>query len=372
MKVIFNPDEIQEAVTNVANVLQSGYLIKGLYSDAFAGRVALRCSKDCAALFSSDTAAMEMLFKALRVDGRYVAFQGNMFPSPVFACMRAGGKPLYVDMELSYLGVSTGSLVEQIQEKDVAVVVMMHTAGIVSRQVTEIAKICTERGIVLIEDCAHAYGARLWNGSDHLSNGAGSWGDFAVFSFYATKPMNCGEGGAIATNVNRIDVLNEVESLARYGKKELFGAPWCVLPGYSNRMTEILCAIGVAADNFVDGKIGRRREIADIYNDHLGGIVQLYGGVPGSNYYKYVVLSWSPTFDRGAFKARMKDEYGIGIPAGVYDFPVYVQPPLLGTAPKPLQNTELFCGNHICLPMHEGLSDDDATYVAEAAKEVLG
>ena len=371
MKVIFTATEINEAVMNVSNVLLSGHLIKGLYSDEFAGRIAARCGKDYAALFSSDTAAMEMLFKALRVEGRYVAFQGNMFPSPVFACMRAGGKPLYVDIEFGYLGMSIDSLLEEIEGKDVAAVVMMHTAGIICRQTKEIVQICKDRGIVLIEDCAHAYGSSFWTSPTFAPIGAGNLGDFAVFSFYATKPMNCGEGGAIAANANRLDILSEVESLARYGKEEIFGPPWCELPGYSNRMTEILCAVGVVADKYLDLKIRRRQEIAEVYNQHLIATGSLYGLLVGLNYYKYVIMPGQSPFDRAKFKSRMKSEYDIGIPSGVYDFPVYAQPPLISTTSRIFENTKVFCKNHICLPMHEGLSNDDAIYVAEAAKEVL-
>ena len=76
-------------------------------------------------------------------------------------------------------------------------------------------------------------------------------------------------------------------------------------------------------------------------------------------------------FDRAKFKSRMKSEYDIGIPSGVYDFPVYAQPPLISTTSRIFENTKIFCKNHICLPMHEGLSNDDVIYVAEAAKEVL-
>ena len=114
MKVIFTEDDVQQITENVAAVLRSGHLIKGLFLDDFANRVAKRCSKTNAAMCSSDTSAMEMLFVALDVKGKVVVFQGNMFPSPIFACMRAGGIPMYADMELTGLGMAADSLLKVI------------------------------------------------------------------------------------------------------------------------------------------------------------------------------------------------------------------------------------------------------------------
>jgi dTDP-4-amino-4,6-dideoxygalactose transaminase len=295
-----------------------------------------------------------------------------MFPSPIFACVRAGGTPLYADLEMDCLGMSPFSLERILErpENNVRAVVVMHTAGIVSPRITDIAEMCNNHGVILIEDCAHAYGSLLWNGGH--PQGAGSWGDFAVFSFYATKPMNCGEGGAIAADSRWENVLETVEALSRYGKTELFGAPWCPLPGYSNRMTEILCAIGVVEDKYLNRKVLKRFQVAAVYNNEIRIRGRLYGMFQGQNYYKYVMVPERTMFDRGTFRKVMKDDFGIGIPAGVYDFPVYDQPPLKEMTRSRLPNTDRFCLTHVCLPMHEGLNEEDASYVAKAVNEVLG
>ena len=377
MKVIFTKEEIVEIKGNIEAVLRSGHLIKGLFTEPFANAIAGRCNKQRAVLCSSDTAAMEMLFMALYMNPGGVVFQGNMFPSPVFACQRAGGQPFYADLELDYLGMDPDSLKNILNARhSINAVVVMHTAGIVSPRIYEIARICEEHCVVLIEDCAHAYGSWLqpeMAGQDGAKAvDAGSWGDFALFSFYATKPMNTGEGGAIAANEKWFRVLDDVEKFSRSGKKDLFGPPYCELPGYSNRMTEILCAIGVVTDRHVEKKTARRREIAAIYNDELQVDAKVYGRLPGQNFYKYVIYPNAPVMDRTDFKAKMKHEFGISIPAGVYDFPVYDQKPLLLTRKEQLKNTENFCRDHICLPMHEGLTDEDAMFVAKAVNEVLG
>lgn len=296
MKVIFTEDDVQQITENVAAVLRSGHLIKGLFLDDFANRVAKRCSKTNAAMCSSDTSAMEMLFVALDVNGKIVVFQGNMFPSPIFACMRAGGIPMYADMELTGLGMAADSLLKVIDgaaPARVGAVVVMHTAGIISPKFPEIVQVCDEREIPLIEDCAHAYGST----ADGI--GAGSWGDYAAFSFYATKPMCTGEGGAICSD-NAV-AIEAIDMLARYGKTEIFGAPFCEFAGYSNRMTELLAAVGVVTDSSLEKKLEKRRKIAQVYDNMLKVEGMVYGE-PGQNYYKYVLLPVPdhPTPPRGS------------------------------------------------------------------------
>ena len=68
-------------------------------------------------------------------------------------------------------------------------VVVVHIGGHIAFEIEQIAKLCEERKIALIEDCAHAHGAQ-WNGRT-----AGSWGIAGSYSFYATKTMPLGEGG---------------------------------------------------------------------------------------------------------------------------------------------------------------------------------
>jgi dTDP-4-amino-4,6-dideoxygalactose transaminase len=57
----------------------------------------------------------------------------------------------------------------------------VHIGGHIAFQIEEIANLCKEKGIILLEDCAHSHGAS-WNGKK-----AGVWGDAGLYSFYATK-----------------------------------------------------------------------------------------------------------------------------------------------------------------------------------------
>ena len=78
------------------------------------------------------------------------------------------------------------------------VFLITHIGGIVNPEIIEIAKICKDNGVILIEDCAHALGAK-WRGK--LS---GSFGQASCFSAQSYKMLDGGEGGLLVTDDEEI------------------------------------------------------------------------------------------------------------------------------------------------------------------------
>ena len=76
---------------------------------------------------------------------------------------------------------------------DTKAVIIVHIGGHIAFEIEKIAKYCEKHNIALVEDCAHAHGAK-WNGK-----AAGSYGLAGSYSFYATKTMPLGEGGMIVS-----------------------------------------------------------------------------------------------------------------------------------------------------------------------------
>ncbi len=102
-----------------------------------------------------------------------------------------------------------------------------------------IMEIARRHDLVVIEDCAHAHGAK-WKG-----RGVGSIGDFGSFSFQTSKPMTCGEGGIVITN-NR-EYAKRVHSLVNCGRKEGAYAKFeGDVFGYNYRITEFQAAVLLA------------------------------------------------------------------------------------------------------------------------------
>ena len=83
-------------------------------------------------------------------------------------------------------------------EKDKLIIVLSHIGGIINPDIEQIANLCKDENIILLEDCAHSFGATL---NDKHS---GLFGDAGVYSFYATKAIPCGEGGVVVTKQTEI------------------------------------------------------------------------------------------------------------------------------------------------------------------------
>ena len=354
IKISFSNQEIHEILSNISQVLKSGYLVKDKFFDQFKQLILDYSGREYCALASSDTMAQEMLFKALDLGGKTVIFQGNMFPSPVFAAIRAGCKPKYADIDMECLSL-TKATVKQVMDGSVGAVVVMHSGGLINWKIHSLAAACKDWGVLLIEDCAHAYGSRYY---DLVAGGVG---DYAVYSFYATKPATTGEGGAVVGD--NPEVIERIETFTRYGKTEWFGPPYCEEMGYSARMTELLSAVGAVTLKTIDEKIKARERVALRYFEEVGNLKIKHFAWGTPNWYKYPVLLKGITREEAVQKFA---EAEIKISAGIYDFPVYRQKPILDETVN-LPNSELFCRQHICLPMHEMLTDEDSTRVIEVA-----
>src|SRR5260370_269442 len=128
-------------------------------------------------------------------------------------------------------------------------VVPVHIAGLISPHAGEISQFCTQHGIILVEDAAHAHG------STYDGRFAGSFGRAAAFSFYPTKVVTSGEGGMIITPSG--DLANEAR-IYRDQRKRAFSANHHVRLGYSWRLSEQNALTGLGHPRRMAGFISRR------------------------------------------------------------------------------------------------------------------
>ena len=124
--------------------------------------------------------------------------------------VKAGANVEFVDCNRDDLCVSLDDLKRKIDIFKPIALWVVHIGGHIAFQINEISSLCKEKGVILIEDCAHAHGAS-WN-----SKKAGTWGDAGVYSFYATKTISTGEGGMLVTN--NMDLVEFAKEYRNYGK----------------------------------------------------------------------------------------------------------------------------------------------------------
>ncbi len=138
----------------------------------------------------SGRAGLRFLFDGLDLDpGAEVICSAFGYPIVPFLVKSLGLDLKFADCEMQTLGMDPAALAEAISERTAAVVVT-HLYGIPC-QIREIAEIAKARGVLLIEDCAHCYGASVGERK------AGAFGDAAYFSFETSKVINTMGGGMV-------------------------------------------------------------------------------------------------------------------------------------------------------------------------------
>jgi perosamine synthetase len=357
---VYVPEEDRAWILGrIDECLQSGRLTLGPYGAELEKAFAQRCQVRYAAAVNSGTSALEIILRAIGVEGREVVVPTNTFYATAGAVRHAGARIRFADCEPESFALDAESLRKTIGPQTAAVIIV-HIGGIISPHIGEIRAICDEAGIPLVEDAAHAHGSML-NGK-----AAGSFGRAAAFSFYPTKVITSGEGGIIVTDDEGI---YQEALIYRDQGKEGFTTNFHVRLGYNWRMSEPHAIIGLAQLRRLDEFIERRNAVAAIYDEGLKALAPTVTAVrppAGSlcNYYKHIALL--DGVDRAATKKLLREEFGVGLSGEVYDTPCHLQPVFGDVADGPLPKAEDLCARHICLPVSAKMTSDDARYVIES------
>jgi perosamine synthetase len=359
-RIVFPPADRAEIAAAITEILSSGALTLGTYTRQFEAAFGAAHNAENAVATSSGTSALEISLRATDVAGRDVIVPTNTFYATAAAVLRAGARPVFADVDAATFALSPATL-EAAITGDTAAAILVHVGGLISPQAEELAKLCEQRGIALIEDAAHAHGSTC---NDAF---AGSFGGAAAFSFYPTKVVTCGEGGMILTSSG--ELADEARIYRDQGKGS-FGANHHVREGYAWRLSEQNAVTGLVHLRRMTEFIARRREVAARYDAALAelGDVQALGEPAGclSNIYKYIAVL-PPGADRTAFKKELATKHEVRLAGEVYDLPLHLQPVLAPYASgEPLPVAEDMCARHICLPVHSDMTDDEVDQVLTA------
>jgi perosamine synthetase len=314
---------------------------------------------------SSGTAALEIVLRTIGVQGKDVIIPTNTFFATAEAAVRAGGRPVFADVDAQTFALSPATL-EAALTPTTAAAVLVHVGGLISPAAEQLRKTCEQHQITLVEDAAHAHGSTM-DGKP-----AGSFGAAAAFSFYPTKVVTAGEGGMILTS--SADLADEARVYRDQGKGS-FTTNHHIRHGYAWRMSELHAVTGLVHLRRMRAAIEHRRSVATRYDEGLADLTGLapLGEPEGclSNFYKYIALL-SPGADRASFKRELADGYAVRLAGEVYDLPLHRQPVFAELAGPPLPVAEDVCGRHICLPVHSDMRDDEVDEVIGAVRAVHG
>ena len=242
----------------VGRVLASGRYVLGPEGEAFEREIAAYVGSAHAVGCNSGTDALHLPLAAAGIGaGDEVIVPAFTFFATAEAVSYTGAKPLFADVDAGTFNLDPGSLLQKISSKTKAVIAV-HLFGQCAA-LDEIAKICVEKNLLLIEDCAQAIGA------DYGGRRAGSWGDFGGFSFYPTKNLGAaGDAGLITTREKKHDEV--LRMLRHHGSRQSYLHDRV---GWNSRLDELQAAILRAKLQRLEPFIEARRKVAAGYRKRL-------------------------------------------------------------------------------------------------------
>jgi dTDP-4-amino-4,6-dideoxygalactose transaminase len=355
-KVAVYRNAIDEAVSRVLN---RSWLVLGPEVVAFEKAFAEYVGVSYCRTLANGTDALELALRALGVQqGDKVATVANAGFYTSTALLAIGATPFYLDVDPETRVVTLGEVERAIRE-GVKAVVVTHLYGQAVPAIAKIAADCRTAGLMLVEDCAQAHGAKV-DGKK-----VGSFGDMGCFSFYPTKNLGAlGDGGAVvckdATLAEKIEYLRQYGWSAKY-QVNLAGSR-------NSRLDEIQAAILSVFLPKLDGWNARRREIALQYSTLISHPEVRLPQVYGEDYVAHLYVVRSSKRDMLREHLRKQD-----IATDVhYPIPDYRQPVFEKRFSDIfLQNTETLAQEVLTLPCYPEMTDEDVKRVINAVNDWL-
>ncbi len=363
------PDIDQEDIDCVVEALRSGWLSKGPRVLEFEERLGEFIGASHVVSCSSCTAALHLALLVSGIGpGDEVIVPSFTFCASANVIVHVGATPVFADIEEGTYCIDVADVRSKITPRTKAVMTV-HYGGYPS-DLSALQQICTEHGLLLIEDAAHAMGTIYANQS------IGTHGDFVCFSFYATKALTTGEGGALVAKDERMAELARLYSSHgmskgawnRYGQS----GSWryeVTVPGFKYNMTDPQAALGLTQLAKLGETRQKRDEIADYYRSAFAGLegnIILPKDVDRSgdrHSWHLFPIRIAPEFgmDRDAFIEAMK---AMNIGTSVHFIPVHMHPFYKDRFAVRLPVTERVFSEIVSLPIYSQLTEADASDVA--------
>jgi dTDP-4-amino-4,6-dideoxygalactose transaminase len=376
----------EEEKAAVLEVLEASAPSCGAKVQQFEKEFAAYCGSSYGLAVSSATAGLSLALIAAGVGpGDEVITTPNSWVSTANAAAVLGAKVVFADVDPCTLNLYPESVAGKITNRT-KVILPVHLYGQCC-DMDALNEIARPRGILVIEDAAHAAGA------EYKGRKAGALGDIGVFSFHQQKNMvTLGEGGMITTsNKELLENMLSHRSLCcrtydpkgkylaidetvhpmgkRYWHLEFDGI------GFNYRMTEIQAAVGLVQLRKLDSLNARRIEIAKKYTDGLRGVrgLQLPCILPESKHVFHVyLLLLEPEFrlNKEDFMWELYTEKQIK--AWSHYMPIHLTEIYrsLGHGEGECPVAEAMVDRYVSIPIHPRMTEESVQYVINSIREL--
>jgi dTDP-4-amino-4,6-dideoxygalactose transaminase len=325
-------------------------------------------------LTPSGSAALEMAFTLLRLEPEdEVILPSFAFVSDANAVLRAGGRPVFAEIDEATLNLDPEDVRRRITSRTRAIL-PVHYGGRPCRM-DALGDLCRGRRVAIVEDAAHAYGGT------HRGRPLGGIGAMGIFSFHETKDFSCGEGGALT--VGRKDLVGRAEILqekgtdrGRFLRGEVPRYVWRDV-GSSYLLSDVLAAILEVRLRRTASVLRERRRIWETYREGLAPLAdggELILPPPPEAGRQACHLFWIRTRSERKRRRIMEGLRSRGIEATFHFVPLHTSPfgrKLLGGRRGDLPVTERVARTLIRLPLYPSLGTSGASRVVRAARQVM-
>ena len=368
----FQHDLGKPELDSIAEVLAGPILTTGDTVARFEQRFAKYMgSKHCLAV-TSCTGALHMSLLALGIGpGDEVITTPMTFIATSTAIIEAGATPVFVDVE-SNSGNLDASKIEAVITERTRAILPVHLYGQMC-DMHAIRVLADRNKLFVIEDAAHC----IEGSRDGIR--PGQLGDAACFSFFATKNITCGEGGAITTNNDTL--IEKLRLLRLHGMtknsndrfREGYKHWDMTLLGWKYNMDNIQAAILLPQMDRVREKSRKRDDLAQLYEaklKYLPGIT-LPNLLPGVVHARHLFTIWVDFGKRDQVIEKLQNK-GIGVTVNyraIHLLSYFKE--TFGLKAGDFPEAEKIGNTTISLPFYPKMTHDQIDYVIESLSELL-
>jgi dTDP-4-amino-4,6-dideoxygalactose transaminase len=370
------PDISEDEIASVVETLRSGWITTGPKTKEFERRFAATTGARHAVMVNSCTAALHLALEAVGVSaGDEVIVPTLTFAATAEVVRYLDAVPVLVDVRAQDHNIDPVAVERAITSKTKAIV-PVHFGGLPA-DMDEIVDVARRRRIAVIDDAAHCFPC------SYRGRKVGTLADITCFSFYATKTITTGEGGAAVTS--REEWAERMRIMSLHGisrdawKRYSAEGTWyyeIVAPGYKYNLTDIASALGLGQLERAAAMRDRRQAIADQYDaafrtEPSFEVMEWPSDRDHARHlYVLKLREDALSIDRDAFIVEMKNR---GVGTSVHFIPLHVHPYYRDTfAYNPGQfpvALDLY-GRSVSLPIYSKMTDSDVDRVVGAALEI--
>ncbi|WP_326699815.1 DegT/DnrJ/EryC1/StrS family aminotransferase [Streptomyces sp. NBC_01754] len=348
----------------IVRVLEGGQYGHTDITEAFERRIADFLGVSDAVAVASGTAALHTALLAAGIGpGREVIVPSMTFCATVQAILAVGATPRFVDIDLATLCVSDQLVMDAVTDKTAAVMPVLFGGRPVD--LSAIQEQLDERGIVVIEDAAHAFGSR----HDTRRVGANE-AVLTCFSFGPIKNLTCGQGGMViprtpaeADTIRRTRLLGVVQSQGERANTTSYRVDGF---GLRYQLSALNAAIGLVQLDGFRAAEDTRRLLWQTYRDALAPLdgvtlidVDVDHVVPH-------LCQVRVSHRAGVFANLRSRDIGVGV-----HYPPNHTQPAFAAWHRSLPATEQAGGEILSLPFHQHLTDTDIDRVVTSLDQAL-